>query len=170
MLLNAIKLYNEESFAEAIKAKNDYRATTNYDLLPRRKTQQILEVSLSVIIVTKNLLHAEECIQSIYDYKPTNFEIIIVNNSDQPPTITQYPNTTIITTGKNIYPSEARNIGAAYSTGKWLYFLDDDAVISPTGVQQLIKILKRNDIHAARGKITPKDTIKFETPTPPTTF
>jgi hypothetical protein len=47
---------------------------------------------------------------------------------------------TIINTNCNIYPSEARNIGGIIANSEWLYFIDDDAILT-TGIESIAKIL-----------------------------
>ena len=92
---------------------------------------------LSVIIVAYNSdKHIANCIDSIYRHNDLNekLEIILVDNS--PPEngfcanlCGKYKEIVFIRNSKNVGFGGANNIGAAYSRGKYLLFLNPDTII-----------------------------------------
>jgi glycosyltransferase involved in cell wall biosynthesis len=89
----------------------------------------------SIIVPTKNrqsLLAV--CLQSIFNQKFTNFELIVVDDNSTD-TTNEYltslqDNRLIIRGNKGVERSEARNTGLDIASGKYVCFIDDDDYVS----------------------------------------
>lgn len=105
---------------------------------------------ISIIIpYYKGEEYIEETLKSVYNQTYKDFEVIIVNDgSDKKPleVLEQnglYSNLKIIHQ-ENQGQSSARNNGVAYSTGKYLLFLDCDDIIEKTFLEKTHHILQQN--------------------------
>ena len=138
------------------KAKKYYLKLKEEIKIPYSNTAIII-----VIHSESNILEFQDCLDSISD-KNYNNSIIIINNGANESLITDIKinrlNLTIINTNCNIYPSEARNIGGIIANSEWLYFIDDDAILT-TGIESIAKI-QNKEIFAARGVVVAKDNNK----------
>lgn len=113
----------------------------------------------SVVIVTyntdKKLL--SQNLESLDMQTDKNFEIIIVDNSDDIDVklvVLRY-NLGYIKLNKNYGLSLARNIGTKYARGDIVIFLDDDAIPAPDFVEKHINAYKEYNIYGLRGKAIP---------------
>lgn len=115
---------------------------------------------VSVIVVTHNnekIIHP--CIHSILKNNYPNYELIIVDNGSTDRTLqiikelidkfNAHDKTKIIANNKNLGISKASNIGAHFSSGKYLAFLDSDAIVDPNWLFQPIEIMEKDETIAA---------------------
>lgn len=89
----------------------------------------------------------EKCLASIFDQTFKNFEIIAVNDgsTDNSQKILQgYRDKITIVKQKNLGAPAARNTGANLGIGKFIIFCDADAVLDPTLLEKMLKVLKKN--------------------------
>ena len=119
----------------------------------------------SVILVAyntnKNLLFQN--LESLKKQFSKNYEIIIVDNSDNrdiKPILLGYK-LKYIKLNKNYGPSLARNIGIKYAIGNIVIFLDDDAIPAHNFVAEHIRAHKKYDIFGLRGKSLPRTPIIY---------
>ena len=100
--------------------------------------------SVSIVIPAHNesgYLHG--LLQGLGRYLRVNAEIIVVENgsSDDTAAVAQHYSCTVLRTGKKLFPSKARNLGVAQSSGTVLVFLDADVEITDGwGVELLAQL------------------------------
>ena len=92
-------------------------------------------VKFSVIIPTYNREHLlVDALQSAFDALPSNGEVIVVNDgltfSHETILIIDKLGASLTTTSGSTGAGAARNLGAEMAQGRWLFFLDDDDLIS----------------------------------------
>ncbi len=108
----------------------------------------------SIILVNWNRWSEVETVARLLTTKPERIhEVIIVDNgSSTPPPFDwrKLPKTKMIFLDKNYGPCVARNRGAEIATGKFLFFLDSDAILSRTA---LINLEKRFEVEKDLGII-----------------
>ena len=184
LLLSAINQYNCSCFESAHSCLRKYRKFYNDKILNQLKCQRSLyadlefpEDSISVVIVTnsdssdKNF---QECLKSISDQIAHPSEIIILFNGSNAShdefnkmllSYFEYAKISIriLCLPLNIFPSEARNIGAYLASTSWVLFVDDDGILDNNHCLNISKLISRTNIIAARGKVLPKNS---NTPVP----
>ncbi len=101
---------------------------------------------VSVIITTRNRRNdLNKCIKSICDSNFNSFELIVVDDaSDTPVKLILDSNSVvpiIIRNDKRSLLSYSRNIGGNVSRGKYLFFIDDDNVVSKDCISNLVKVM-----------------------------
>ena len=107
-------------------------------------------VRISVILVNyKNVVLTEKCIQSILLSNPqTSFEIIVVDNhSEDGSTETlrsQFPEITVLDSGKNGGFAFGNNIGVKLARGKYLLLLNNDTEVKTGMLDALYDFSERN--------------------------
>jgi len=104
---------------------------------------------VSVIIVNyngKNFL--KQCFLSLSKITYPNYEIILVDNNSSDDSIefvkTNYPSTIIIKLEKNYGFAYPNNVGAKNAKGELLLFLNNDTVVDPNFMTELVNVLKKN--------------------------
>lgn len=111
---------------------------------------------VSIVIVNYNgLEHLHECLTSIekIDYK--NYELIFVDNNSKDNSI-NYVNKNfqwinIISLNKNYGFAEGSNIGAKYSKGEYIVFLNNDTKVDKKWLSELVKEMIKDDSIATCG-------------------
>tara|TARA_B100002051_G_scaffold276830_1_gene329829 strand:- start:14787 stop:15794 length:1008 start_codon:yes stop_codon:yes gene_type:complete len=106
-----------------------------------------LQITVSIIIPhLKGKTNLSECIQSID--KKKNYEIIIVDNSSSDNSINyvknKFPEVNIIKSKYNRGYAGGCNLGAKYAKGEYLFFLNDDTILTKNTTEILLSILKEN--------------------------
>ncbi len=116
---------------------------------------------VSVIICTANReKHLKDCIASILTQTPSDFEVILVNNSTSE---ISAPSGVKIINEPVLGLSRARNTGAAAANGEYLLYIDDDAVAD----SNLISVIKSAFLkHPKCAIIGGQIFLKVPTPTP----
>ena len=104
---------------------------------------------VSVIIVNYNgkaLL--EKCLESLAKVNYENFEIILVDNNSTDGTVEfvtkTYPSIIIIKLDSNRGFAEPNNIGAKIASGKYLLFLNNDTVVTPNFISEMVKVIEKD--------------------------
>ncbi len=154
---------NAGHFKRAVQKMIAYRYTVAYDTFAMQDNRAVQQPLLSVVIVayqTKELLL--DCLYSLDAQKNKNFEVIVVDNggNESIEDTLKQKSVLYIKTPTNVYLSEGRNIGAHFARGKYLAFLDDDAVVPEDYTASIIKAFATYDIVALRGKVVPKSKNK----------
>lgn len=119
--------------------------------------------SVSVVVPTYNraasLLRLLEtlCRQT---YPLADWEVIVVNDGSSDPQyqgidISQYPFNLCILRQSNAGAPAARNSGAIHSTGDILIFLDDDIIIEPTYISDIVEVHKNHPNVIVAGRFVP---------------
>ena len=161
----ARRCYEQRQFGQACALINEYHSSINYLQFPREDRRPPSEsgepVMWSAIVVTHNPgpdLFA--CLDAIFGTAYPSLEVIVVDNSanlNQKAELTDYPVCHICPPG-NLLPSEARNVGAFFSSAKNLAFIDDDGLVCRAYFDQASRLFSDNAIVGARGRIIPRTT------------
>ena len=120
------------------------------------------EPLVSIIIVNFNgkpLL--KKCLEAIGDNEYLNYEIILVDNKSDDQSISfiknNHPNVKIISLEKNFGFAGPNNIGAKQAKGEFLFFLNNDAIISKDSIKELVKSFNDKEISIAQSLLLKED-------------
>jgi len=163
----AHKLYWQEQFSRARGLIQEYRQNVAYEPFIHRDSRLYAQVACSVIIVSYNAGNKLlDCMHSLSRQSDQNFEIILVDNGKNQEAWPGLENISLlhVVPPINLLPSEGRNVGAFFSRGKYLVFLDDDALIHSEYIAKLQQIMERFDFVALRGRILPLGEIEGSKP------
>ena len=115
----------------------------------------LITPAVSVIIPLYNAeKYIGECLDSILAQTFKNFEVIVVDDCSTDNSVTIVESyrkkfggrLKLVHTRKNSGSgTEPRNLGIAYSRGEYLYFMDNDDVIMPKGLEELYALAKEYD-------------------------
>jgi len=151
--------YAEKQFADARRLIEAYRKSVHYELIEHQDRRKGHEVMVSVVIVSYNAGEGLlECLESLAGQLDKDFEIILVDNGGNEEIRSQlesYP-LLYLSPPVNLLPSEGRNLGVSLARGRYLVFIDDDAVVHSDYIQYVKKAWNCFDFLALRGKILPK--------------
>ena len=117
---------------------------------------------VSVIILNyngRNLL--DECLKSVLNANYPNLEIILVDNASTDGSIEiieeRYKNVPflrIIKNASNFGFAAGNNIGVSYAKGKYIVFLNNDTVVEPNWLTELVSVMENDvKIGAAQSKL-----------------
>ena len=102
---------------------------------------------VSIIIVNyngKELL--QKCLDSLFKVNYDNFEIILVDNNSTDGSVEfitkNYPSLIIIKLDSNKGFAEPNNVAAKISKGKYLLFLNNDTVVTPNFIFEMVKVME----------------------------
>ena len=102
---------------------------------------------VSIIIVNyngKELL--QKCLDSLLKVNYDNFEIILVDNNSTDGSVEfitkNYPSLKIIKLDSNKGFAEPNNVAAKISKGKYLLFLNNDTVVTPNFISEMVKVME----------------------------
>lgn len=134
----------------------------NYNIQKAKDVMKIIEDSqgeeldnrLSIVIaVLDSLEYTKACIASLQEHAP-NAEIIIVNNGSQPDTkeyLDSLSHVKVIHWKTNLGVSKAWNAGLKIATRDILCVLNNDVVVQPNGMQNLVLAAMTDGISADTG-------------------
>ncbi len=118
---------------------------------------------VSIIVTTFNRSKNDvlECLDSIRSLSYSNLELILVDNSTNTPSLyssLDYPNMKLVdfTGEENLGVPGGRNVGIRNSSGDFLFFVDDDAVLDKNCVIELLKVARSDDSIGILGPLTYK--------------
>jgi GT2 family glycosyltransferase len=99
---------------------------------------------VSVIIVNRNgRSHLEDCLESLARQTYEPLEVIVADNGSTDDSVsfikTHYPETEILELGENLGFSVANNHGIAVAKGDWLFLLNNDTVLEPSCISELMR-------------------------------
>ena len=102
---------------------------------------------VSIIIVNyngKELL--QKCLDSLLNVKYDNFEIILVDNNSTDGTVEfitkNHPSIILIKLDSNKGFAEPNNIAAKIAKGEYLLFLNNDTVVTPNFIFEMVKVME----------------------------
>ena len=105
---------------------------------------------VSVIIVNyngKELL--EKCLESLFKVQYNNLEVVVVDNNSTDNTIDfltkNYPSVIIIKLDSNKGFAEPNNIAAKITKGDFLLFLNNDTIVTPNFISEMIEVIKNDE-------------------------
>ena len=93
-----------------------------------------MDIIISVVIVSnRSLTYLKNCLNSIKKQKFKKYELILILNgikiNENDEIIKLFKNIKIITNNSNLGTSKARNQGIINSSGEYILYLDDDAIL-----------------------------------------
>jgi GT2 family glycosyltransferase len=104
---------------------------------------------VSIIIINyngKKLL--EKCLESLFKVQYDNFEVIVVDNNSIDESknfiLKNHPSVVLIELDVNKGFAEPNNIGAKIAKGKYLLFLNNDTIVTPNFISEMIKIMEND--------------------------
>ena len=105
---------------------------------------------VSIIIVNYNgKIFLEKCLESIFKIDYDNFEVIVVDNNSTDKTIEfvtdNYPSIILLKLNSNKGFAEPNNIAAKIATGKFLLFLNNDTIVTPNFISEMIPIIENDE-------------------------
>ena len=103
----------------------------------------------SVIIPTYNGRdYLQDCLASLHKQTRRDFELIIVDNGSTDGTAAAarqaWPDAHVIEAGRNLGYAGGMNLGAARASGEWLVLLNNDTVLEPDWLAQLLAAGQRD--------------------------
>lgn len=106
-----------------------------------------MQITVSIIIPhLKGKTNLSECIQSID--KKTNYEIIVVDNNSLDDSINyvkkKFPEVNIIKSKYNRGYAGGCNLGAKYAKGEYLFFLNDDTILTKNTIEILLNVFNED--------------------------
>ena len=104
---------------------------------------------VSIIIVNYNgKHHLESCLESLLKINYNNTEIIVVDNNSIDDSVsfisTNFPDLILIKLNENKGFAEPNNIASKMATGDLLLFLNNDTIVTPSFVSELVKSIQQN--------------------------
>ena len=104
---------------------------------------------VSVIIVNYNgKRHLEKCLESLMNVDYEKCEVILVDNNSTDNSVefvkNVYPSVIIIKLDNNYGFAEPNNIGAKNAKGELLLFLNNDTVVNPNFIREMVKVLNQD--------------------------
>lgn len=117
-------------------------------------------IDVSIVIVsynTKDFL--KECLDAVFTKisKKISFEVIVVDNDSKDSSVSMvrknFPKVHTIVNDKNVGFSKANNIGVKVTKGRYVLFLNSDAVIREETLETLVEFM---DTHPKAGATTAK--------------
>jgi len=154
--INQINIALEKSTIETINKRIDFAKNNDWNERFNQIEHKIIEIKqnmpkVSIILVTyNNLDFTKACLDSMKKYNNySNCEIIVVDNLSQDGTreyLTEYEknhsNFKAILHDCNSGFSAGNNIGIKASKGEYIILLNNDTVVTPNWIQNLIKHFK----------------------------
>lgn len=122
-------------------------------------------ISLSIIIVSFNTKEiTKKCLLSLkknFIHYPLNYEIIVVDNNSHDGSVQmflglekQWNNLQVFLSKKNLGFGKANNFGVEKSKGKYILYLNSDAIVTDIDFRDLIKLMEiQKDIGALTVKV-----------------
>jgi glycosyltransferase involved in cell wall biosynthesis len=156
---SAINFLYAGKFKEAENYILKYKSSVSYDTFLKNDNRLSKVPAVSVIIVAYNTKgKLIECIDSLLANNDGDYEIVVVDNGGNGEVLEKLLNYNLlyIASPHNFNPSEGRNIGAYFSRGDILAFLDDDAIVEKNYINSIIGAFDNHQIMGLRGRIIPK--------------
>ena len=103
-------------------------------------------MKVSVVILAWNSASTiEACLDSLPAGLTVSHEVIVVDNGSRDQTVSllrgRFPHVRIIANRKNLGVAPARNQGIRSAQGEYILILDDDTIVHPGALDQLVRLL-----------------------------
>jgi glycosyltransferase involved in cell wall biosynthesis/radical SAM superfamily enzyme YgiQ (UPF0313 family) len=170
-LCQAWTAFEQRRFEAATAHVTRYRQMVDYALFERavNPVRMQANVEISIVIVTYrrpgDLKRNIKCLSRQQGLRAP-FEIIVVDNGRGDhrsflKDVDQY-----ITCPINLKLAEGRNVGVHFARGRFIVFLDDDALVETDYVASVVAAFEQFDIVGLRGKAYSKNRVKGATNPP----
>lgn len=100
------------------------------------------------------LLH--RCVDSLLGSEQVDVEVIVVDNGCDEPVIRSLPdlhNVRVVSAGENLGFGGGCNLGVSKAAGRYLAFINPDAVVTPTTLAALVRALEHPDVGIATARL-----------------
>lgn len=102
---------------------------------------------ISVIIVSYNTCNDTlAAISSVYSTAGKQVEVIVVDNASSDDSLKhikkKYPQVHVIEQSTNVGFARANNVGAKHAHGKYLFFLNSDAILNEHALEELVQVME----------------------------
>lgn len=120
-------------------------------------------IDVSVIIVSYNTcVDTLNAIDSVFKHTKRSVEVIVVDNNSTDDSVKEikkkYPKVLVLAQKENGGFSKANNIGANVAKGKYLFFLNSDALLHEKALDHLLEIMEKDStIGACSGMLLNAD-------------
>lgn len=101
-----------------------------------------------------------QCLNSVLRIDYENFEVILLDNNSTDGSMTNVNNkfgskqqVKIIMNKRNLGYAEGNNVGVMESNGEYLVFLNNDVIVDPNFLKELVIVMKTDSIAAAQAKL-----------------
>ena len=99
---------------------------------------------VSIIIINYNgRPYLEKCLNSLMEVNYSKFEIILVDNNSEDDSVeiikNNFPSVIILKLSKNYGFAEPNNMGAKIAKGDFLLFLNNDTIVTPNFITELVQ-------------------------------
>lgn len=117
------------------------------------------EIEASVIIpVFNNLNYTRQCITSLFTVKePVSFEVIVVDNGSSDGTAEYLrqlpPPVRVVSLRENLGFAKGCNAGTQAARGRYLCFLNNDTMVTPGWLSEMVTCMKRDESIGAVGNL-----------------
>lgn len=117
---------------------------------------------ISVVIITRDRkTELAECVRSILNQTKKVDEIIVVDNASKEK-VKKTSGTKVVRSETNLGGAGGRNLGLYHTSGKYILFMDDDAVADMNMVKELLGVIKKDlKIGIVQPKIYEKERPDF---------
>lgn len=125
-----------------------------------KKNRHSNRASVSVVVVTRNRPNQlNDLLMSLHKSKFGNFELIIIDQSDQP-IFDQINNKKRFNSLKYFFQdkkglSVGRNLGVHKSTGDIICFTDDDCIVDKLWINNIVKAFDKKNVVGVFGQVLP---------------
>jgi GT2 family glycosyltransferase len=113
--------------------------------------------AVSIIIATYNARElVGQCLQSIYENPPREpYEIIVVDDASADGTSemirARFPEVRLLHNMRNIHYANSNNRAFSYASGQYLYLLNNDTIVLPDAIDEMVAFLKAHPEAGAVG-------------------
>lgn len=115
-------------------------------------------LKVSIVILTLNqFAHTIRCLESIRKYTPEPYEIIIVDNGSTDltlPYLRLQSDVTLIENQENAGFAKGCNQGAARASGDHILYLNNDTIVTPNWLTNMLKVLHSSEDIGMVGPLT----------------
>ncbi len=131
------------------------------------KKSVVKNIKTSVVIVTRDRKkELIECLESILNQTKKAEEIIVIDNASKRNVKKvlgrKFSKVKVFRSEVNLGGAGGRNLGLFHSKGKFILFMDDDAVADPNMIKELLKVIEKNSkVGIVQPKIYEKERPNF---------
>ncbi len=157
-LAAARERFLEADFDAARRLVAQYRAELVPDDLPREDRRAAAQPVVSVIVVSWGGGEAMlACLDSILAQDDGALELILIDNGDNESVREALAERALLHVRPpfNVLPSAARNLGVHFARGRYVVFIDDDALIMPGYLASVRLAFESFEFAAVRGRVIP---------------
>lgn len=114
----------------------------------------MLNTKVTVNLVTWNgIKYIADCLNSVEKQTFSDYDILVIDNGSTDNTVEyikqNHPQITVIKNIKNLGFAKAHNQAIKYSNSPFVLILNQDVILAPTYLENLIKVIENNQVIAA---------------------